>query len=134
MPQQNERVSLGHASDFVSDIDYSEAQTVLDLTSRKQKQLRRQRSPALYTQLLLKRTYIHVCDLLDSDCCSSSQRKTLPLSTIDTNKRKLSSTTTTIDEKSVSKKTKISSDLAHDNEDILQFLRELNAVKVAARY
>lgn len=133
MPQNNERSSNSPMDYFVSDIDYSEAQTILDLTMSKQKQLRRQRSNLLYKQLLLKRTYANVCDLLDSDC---STRKSMPLSAIDTNKRKM-----TFDESNkdriVSKKAKTSPDtsidLAHDN-DILQFLLELNSVKVAPRY
>jgi hypothetical protein len=132
MPQNNGRSSFGASEQFVSDFDYSEARTILDLTINKQKRLRRQRSQALYTQILLKRTYVHVCDLLDSDC---SPRKQMPLSLIDTNKRR-----TPFDDdesKSVSKKSKTSiehsTDLANDN-DILQFLLELNAVKVMPRY
>ena len=123
MPQQNEHLSFT-PDDFVSDIDYSEARNVLDLTTLKQKQLRRQRVHSLHTQLLLKRTYTHVCELLDSDCII---KKSLPLSTIDTNKRKLSS-----DDHEVpltNKKLKSFMD-----NDILLFLRELNAVKVMPRY
>ena len=132
MPQQHER-ELFPSEHFVSDIDYSEARNVLDLTTSKQKQLRRQRSQALYTQLLLKRTYAHVCDLLDSDC---TIRKCSPLSSVDTNKRRLYADDDDSDElKSVSKKLKDSRapsyDLAHD---LLQYLSELNAVKVTARY
>ncbi|CAF4557715.1 unnamed protein product, partial [Rotaria sp. Silwood2] len=119
MPQQNEHLSFT-SDDCVSDIDYSEARNILDLATTKQKQLRRQRSQTLYTQLLLKRTYAHVCELLNSDC---SIKKPTPLSTIDTNKRKLSS-----DHHDLLSKTKKSKNPI-DN-DILQFLRELNSVKV----
>ena len=128
MPQQNERPCF--VTDyFVSDIDYSEARTILDITTTKQKQLRRQRSQALYTQLLLKRTYTNVCELLDSDC---SLKKPLPLSTVDTNKRKLPSSSD--DEmKSMNKKSRNHTEKCYDNE-ILQFLLELNSVKVTARY
>lgn len=135
MPQHNERFQFRQENQCVSEIDYSEAQTVLDLTTTKQKQMRRKRGQALYTQLLLKRTYVHICNLLDSDCSSSSSsvsEKPLPLSTIDTNKRKISSNNQ--NEQSVSKKTKISSDLVHIDEELRQFLRELNAVKVTPRY
>jgi hypothetical protein len=123
MPQQTEHLSF-ISDDFVSDIDYSEARNVLDLTTLKQKQLRRQRAQSLHTQLLLKRTYTHVCQLLDSDC---SIKKSLPLSTIDTNKRKFSSNDHEVP--SMNKKSKHFMD-----NDILQFLRELNAVKVIPRY
>ncbi|CAF4922735.1 unnamed protein product, partial [Rotaria socialis] len=58
MPQQNEHLSF-KSDAIVSDIDYSEARTILDLTITKQKELRRQRSQTLHTQLLLKRTYLH---------------------------------------------------------------------------
>ncbi|CAF0972059.1 unnamed protein product [Didymodactylos carnosus] len=54
----------------VSHIDYSEALNILDLTTSKQKRLRRQRQNVLRTHLLLKRTYTLVCDILDSDCYS----------------------------------------------------------------
>ena len=133
MPQRNERSMLSSDDYTVSDIDYSEARTILDLTTNKQKQLRRNRGHALYKQLLLKRTYANVCDLLDSDC---STQKSMPLSTIDTNKRKFVSNDDD-SRKSVSKKTKLSTehstDLAHDK-DILQFLLELNSTRVTARY
>lgn len=104
---------------FVSDIDYSEAQNILNLTTIKQKQ---KRSHNLAKQLLLKRTYTHVCQLLESEC---TIKKSFPLATIDTNKRKLSP----IDDYQVLKKSKNSMD-----EDILQFLRELNSVKIVNRY
>ncbi|CAF0846283.1 unnamed protein product [Didymodactylos carnosus] len=64
----------------VSCIDYSEAREILDLTTSKQKRLRRQRQNNLRTHLLLKRTYTLVCDVLCSDCCSevnSFPRKTV---------------------------------------------------------
>jgi len=124
MPQQTERLSF-ISDDFVSDIDYSEARNVLDLTTLKQKQLRRQRAQSLHTQLLLKRTYTHVCQLLDSDC--SIKTKSLPLSTVDTNKRKLSSDNHELS--TVNKKSKCLMNI-----DVLQFLRELNSVKVIPRY
>jgi len=120
MPQQNDYL-LFTSDDFVSDIDYSEARNILDLTTIKQKQLRRQRSQPLSTQLLLKRTYAHVCQLLDSDC--SIKTKPLPLSTVDTNKRKLSSNDHEIP--TINKKSKCLM-----NNDVLHFLRELNSVKV----
>ncbi|CAF1269952.1 unnamed protein product [Adineta steineri] len=123
MPQQTERLSF-IADDCVSDIDYSEARNILDLTTIKQKQLRRQRSQSLYTQLLLKRTYTHVCQLLDSDC---TVKKSLPLAIIDTNKRKLSSDDHQVP--TMNKKSKTCAD-----NDILQFLQELNAVKILPRY
>jgi len=125
MPQQNDCL-LFTPNDFVSDIDYSEARHILDLTALKQKQLRRQRSQPLSTQLLLKRTYTHVCQLLDSDC--SIKTKPLPLSTVDTNKRKLSSDDHEIPV-AINKKIKCLM-----NNDLLQFLRELNSVKVISRY
>ncbi len=96
MPQQNEYLSYS-SNPFVSHIDYSEVQDILELTTTKQKQLRRQRSQVLYKQVLLKRTYTLICDLLDSDCSSSSSSNQIdlypstPLSRIDTNKRKFSS-------------------------------------------
>lgn len=124
MPQQKERLSFT-SNEFVSDIDYSEARNILDLTTTKQKQLRRQRSQSLYTQLLLKRTYIHVCELLDSDCLV---KKPSPLSTIDTNKRKLSSNDHEVPS-SINKKSKSLMD-----NDVLQFLREINSVKALPRY
>jgi hypothetical protein len=124
MPQQNDYL-LFTSNDFVSDIDYSEARNILDLTTIKQKQLRRQRTQPLCTQLLLKRTYVHVCQLLDSDC--SIKIKPLPLSTVDTNKRKLSS-----DDHELSTVNKKSKCLM--NNDVLQFLLELNSVKVIPRY
>ncbi|CAF1405336.1 unnamed protein product [Adineta ricciae] len=120
MPQQTENLSFT-VGDFVSDIDYSEARHVLDLTTSKQKELRRQRSQTLFTQLLLKRTYTRVCELLDSEC---TVQKSSPLSIIDTNKRKLSSDDHQVPSLSA-KKSKPSVDA-----DVLQFLRELNAVKV----
>lgn len=106
----------------ILDADYSQARNILDLTSNKQKQLRRQRTQRLLPQLLLKRTHVHVCQLLDSHC---SIEKPLPLATVDTNKRKS-------DDQQVptnSKKPKLVMD-----KDILQFLRELNAVKIPPRY
>ena len=125
MPQHNERVTYA-----VSDIDYSEARTVLDLTTGKQKQLRRQRAQALYTQLLLKRTYAHVCNLLDSE---SSPRKALPLSTVDTNKRKVSASISDDEDHPVQKTGSKRSKSSLDH-SVLQFLLELNAVKVTPRY
>lgn len=123
MPQQNDYLFL-KSDEFTSDIDYSEVRNILDLTITKQKQLRRQRSQSLFTQLVLKRTYTNICQLLDSEC---TIKKPLPLSTVDTNKRKLSSS---LDDHEVpSKKCKNMM-----NNDILQFLRELNAVKVTPRY
>jgi hypothetical protein len=124
MPQQNDYLSIT-SDNFVSDMDYSEARHILDLTTTKQKQLRRQRSQPLSTQLLLKRTYTHVCQLLDSECLI---KKPLPLSTVDTNKRKLSSDNHEV-LSSLNKKCK-----SLMNNDILQFLHELNAVKVLPRY
>jgi len=124
MPQQNGYLSIT-SDNFVSDMDYSEARHILDLTTTKQKQLRRQRSQPLSTQLLLKRTYTHVCQLLDSECLI---KKPLPLSTVDTNKRKLSSDNHEV-LSSLNKKCK-----SLMNNDILQFLHELNAVKVLPRY
>ncbi|CAM4757178.1 unnamed protein product [Rotaria magnacalcarata] len=108
---------------IVSDIDYSEARTILDLTITKQKELRRQRSQTLHTQLILKRTYLHVCQLLDSEC-SNENSKALPLSIVDTNKRKISSHNHDLSSKTKKSKNSI------DN-DILQFLRELNSTKIA---
>ncbi|CAM2716614.1 unnamed protein product [Rotaria socialis] len=122
MPQQNEHLSF-KSDAIVSDIDYSEARTILDLTITKQKELRRQRSQTLHTQLLLKRTYLHVCQLLDSEC-SNEKPKTLPLSIVDTNKRKISSHNHDLSSKTKKSKNSI------DN-DILQFLRELNSTKIA---
>ncbi len=145
MPQQ---VSFSTDS-FVSGIDYSEAWNVLELTTSKQKQLRReqrQRPQELRTQLLLKRTYNLVCELLNSDCCPSSSSSSrgeiptssscssLPLSTVDTNKRKSSPSD---DNDRPLKKSKSLMDKCFDitnDNDILQFLLELNAVKVAPRY
>jgi hypothetical protein len=124
MPQQNDYLSF-KSDESVSDIDYSEARNILDLTAIKQKQLRRQRSQPLFTQVLLKRTYAHVCQLLNSECLI---KKPLPLSTIDTNKRKLSST----DNHEVPSSNKKNKNLM--NNDILQFLHELNAVKILPRY
>jgi len=122
MPQENDQYSITF-NEVVSEIDYSEARNILDLTSNKQKQLRRQRSPPLKTQLLLKRTYTHVCQLLDSEC--SITKQALPLAPIDTNKRKLSNDDNDQEMSSANKKSKGLVD-----KDILQFLRELNAVKV----
>lgn len=129
MPQQNGRLSFPDSRPIVSDIDYAEARTVLDLTTGKQKELRRQRAQALYTRLLLKRTYAHVCNLLDSEC---SSLKPLPLSTVDTNKRKVTALNENAADPlqtSVSKKSRSSID-----QSVLQFLLELNAVKVSPRY
>ena len=136
MPQQNEYHSLSSET-LVSHIDYSEAQAILEMTTTKQKELRRQRSTYLYKQVLLKRTYTLVCDLLDSDCSCSSNPIPLyqssPLSAIDTNKRKLPFD----DPQSASKKSKSLMDKCYDitnDNDVLEFLRELNSVKVPARY
>ena len=106
----------------ISDIDYSQAPNILELTSNKQKQLRRQRIQRLLPQLLLKRTHVHVCQLLNSHC---SIEKPLPLATVDTNKRKLNS-----DDQQVPTNNK----KPLMDKDILQFLRELNAVKIPPRY
>lgn len=139
MPQQNDYFS--YSSDrFVSHIDYSEVQDILEITTNKQKQLRRQRSQVLYKQVLLKRTYKLVCDLLDSDCSYSSsdendKYQSLPLSTINTTKRKISSDD--YDLKSINKKSKSLMDKCYDitnDNDVLQFLRELNSVKTTIRY
>lgn len=136
MPQQNEYHSLSSEA-LVSHIDYSEVQNILELTTSKQKQLRRQRSQFLHKQVLLKRTYTLVCELLDSDCSNSSNTIPLyqssPLSAIDTNKRKCSPD----DSQPVTKKAKSLMDKCYDitnDDDVLQFLRELNSVKVTARY
>lgn len=142
MPQQTEYYSLS-SEPLVSHIDYSEAQTILDLTTRKQKELRRQRSPCLFKQVLLNRTLTVVCDLLDSDCSSSSSSsysnpialyQSSPLSAIDTNKRKLAFDDV---QSNATKKSKSLMDKCYDitnDDDVLQFLRELNSVKVTARY
>ena len=138
MPQQSEYLSF--CNFLVSHIDYSEAQNILELTTTKQKQLRRQRSQVLYKHILLKRTYSLVCDLLDSDCSNqNAECQPAPLSKVDTNKRKLSSDNDTIDDKiqSTVKKSKNLMDNHYNitnNNDILQFLHELNTVKVASRY
>ncbi|CAF3985940.1 unnamed protein product, partial [Rotaria sp. Silwood1] len=136
MPQQNECYTFSSNS-IVSHIDYSEAQNILELTTTKQKQLRRQRSQVLYKQVLLKRTYTLVCDLLDSDCSYSSNQTykcpSSPLSIIDTNKRKLTSVDDEIEP--VIKKSKSLMDKCYDiknDNDVLQFLRELNSVKVSS--
>jgi hypothetical protein len=136
MPQQNEYHSFT-SEPIVSHIDYSEAQNVLELTTTKQKELRRQRSQFLYKQILLKRTYTLVCELLDSDCSNSSNEilkyQSSPLSAIDTNKRKISSD----DDQSIAKRSKSLMDKCYDitnDDDVLQFLRELNSVKVIPRY
>jgi hypothetical protein len=138
MPQENKCLSYS-SNLFVSHFDYSEAQNILELTTTKQKQLRRQRSQVLYKQILLKRTYTLVCDLLDSDCSYSSNQideyQSSPLSTIDTNKRKLSSDDHELN--SITKKSKSLMDKCYDitnDNDVLQFLRELNSVKITARY
>ncbi len=109
---------------FKSDIDYSEAKNILDLTTIKQKLLRRQRQQPLHTQLLLKRTYTHVCQLIKTDC---TMEKPLPLATVDTNKRKFLS-----DSNEMQSKAKKSKDAV--NYDILKFLHELNTVKILPRY
>ena len=109
---------------FKSDIDYSEAKNILDLTTIKQKLLRRQRQQPLHTQLLLKRTYTHVCQLMNTDC---AMEKPLPLATVDTNKRKFLS-----DSNEMQSKAKKSKDAV--NYDILKFLHELNTVKILPRY
>jgi hypothetical protein len=136
MPQQNECLSFS-SNLFVSHIDYSEAQNILEVTTTKQKQLRRQRSQFLYKQVLLKQTYTLVCELLDSDCSYSSNQiqkcPISPLSTIDTNKRKLSSDDHEIGP--IIKKSKSLMDKCYDitnDNDVLQFLRELNSVKITA--
>ena len=116
MPQQSEK----YFDEFVSDIDYSEAQTILNLTIAKQ----RQRQVNLSKRLLLKRTYVHVCQLLDSECIV---KKSLPLAIIDTNKRKLSIDTT--NDQSQAKKFRQTLD-----NGIQQFLQELDSIKVPARY
>jgi len=139
MPQQTECHT--YSSDpFVSDIDYSEAQNILEQTTMKQKQLRRQRSQILHKQLLLKRTYTLVCELLNSDCSNCTNQISLcdssPLSAIDINKRK------TIDDddinhRSLRKKSKSLMDKCYDitnDNDVLQFLRELNSIKIPSRY
>jgi len=123
MPQQSEK----YFDEFVSDIDYSEAQTILNLTIAKQ----RQRQVNLSKRLLLKRTYVHVCQLLDSECIVKKSlpivKKSLPLAIIDTNKRKLSIDTT--NDQSQAKKFRQTLD-----NGIQQFLQELNSIKVPARY
>ncbi|CAF3218288.1 unnamed protein product [Rotaria socialis] len=133
MPQQNDYLSFS-SSAFVSCIDYSEVQTILELTTTKQKQLRRQRSQILHKQVLLKRTYSLVCDLLDSDCSyPTNETYKYPLSTVDTNKRKLSSDEQEIE--STVKKSKSVMDKCYDiknDNDVLQFLRELNATKLTS--
>jgi len=136
MPQQNECL-LYSSNLFVSRIDYSEAQNILELTTTKQKQLRRQRSQFLHKQILLKRTYALVCDLLDSDCSYSSNQmdeyQSSPLSIIDINKRKLSSDDHEL--RPITKKSKSLMDRCYDitnDNDVLQFLRELNSVKITA--
>jgi hypothetical protein len=137
MPQQNEYISFTSES-IVSRIDYSEAQNILELTTTKQKELRRQRSQYLRKQILLKRTYTLVCELLDSDCSYSSnpipKYQSSPLSAIDTNKRKFS---TADDDQQPNKKSKSLMDKCYDitnDNDVLEFLRELNSVKVTPRY
>ncbi|CAF1689646.1 unnamed protein product, partial [Adineta ricciae] len=100
----------------------------------KQKQLRRQRSQVLYKQVLLNRTYALVCDLLDSDCSySSNQVSTYHSSlTSETSKRK-SCTDNDNEMKPLTKKSKSLMDKCYDitnDSDVLQFLRELNSVKL----
>lgn len=139
MPQQNE--CRTYSSDlFVSDIDYSEAQNILELTTTKQKQLRRQRSQHLHKQILLKRTYTLVCELLNSDCSHCTNQISLcdssPLSAIDINKRKMIDTDD-IDHQPMRKKPKSLMDKYYDitnDKDVLQFLRELNSIKIPSRY
>ncbi len=138
MPQQNECISFSSIP-FVSRIDYSEAQDILELTTTKQKQLRRQRSQVLYKQVLLQRTYTLVCELLNSDCSYSSNEisksPSSPLSAIDTNTRKLSSDDHELIP--IIKKSKSLMDKCYDitnDNDVLQFLRELNSVKITPRY
>jgi hypothetical protein len=135
MPQQNECLSFS-SNPFVSNMDYSEAQDILELTTTKQKELRRQRSQILYKQVLLKRTYSLVCDLLDSDCSyTSDQCPSSPLSIIDTNKRKFLSDDQEL--KSITKKSKSLMDKCYDitnDNDVLEFLRELNSAKITSRY
>lgn len=135
MPQQNDYHSYS-SNRFVSHIDYSEVQDILDLTINKQKQLRRQRSQVLFKQVLLKRTYNLVCNLLDSDCTySSNENDQYQLSIVDTNKRKLSSDD--YDYQPIIKKSKSLMDKCYDitnDNDVLQFLRELNSVKTPNRY
>ncbi|UJR37262.1 hypothetical protein I4U23_029971 [Adineta vaga] len=141
MPQQNDCLSFS-SNVCVSHMDYSEAQTILDLTTTKQKQLRRQRSQILYKQVLLNRTYTLVCDLLDSDCSYSSNPmskcQSSPLLTIDINKRKLPTSDDDNDAiKPIVKKSKSLMDKCYDitnDNDVLQFLRELNSVKLTTSY
>jgi hypothetical protein len=135
MPQRNECL-LFSSEIWVSHIDYSEAQNILELTTTKQKELRRQRSQVLSKQILLKRTYTLVCDLLDSDCSNSMYKSSSsPLSTIDTNKRKLILNDHEL--KPINKKCKSLMDKCYDiknDNDVLQFLHELNSIKVTSRY
>ena len=138
MPQQNDCFSILSSESFVSNIDYSEAQQLLHATVEKQKDLRRRRSPDLFKQVLLKRTYTLVCDLLDSDCstqiepCPSS-----PLSTVENSKKR----PWLDDDRQCSpspKKSKSLMDRCYDitkDDDVLRFLRELNSVKMpSSRY
>ena len=135
MPQQNECFWISSTT-FVSDIDYSEAQTILELTANKQRQLRRQRSQTLHKQILLKRTHTLVCELLDSECSTPiGKSPSSPLSTVDTNKRKLLADDH--DDRPTRKKSSSLMDRCYDitnDQDVLQFLRELNSVKIVSRY
>lgn len=135
MPQQNESFSFD-SNTFVSTIDYSEAQDILELTNIKQKQIRRERTQTLYKQVLLKRTYTLVCELLDSDCSTQiGKSPSSPLSTVDTNKRKHCQDEQT--PMNLRKKSKSLLDRCYDitnDQDVLQFLRELNSVELLPRY
>ena len=126
MSQQDGIVAM-ESSVTITDMDYFDARNLLEVTSNKQKQFRRQRTQRLLPQLLLKRTHEHVCQLLTSDC---SIGKPLPLATVDTNKRKLS----TLDDHQVPTDSTKKSKSSLMDPEILQFLRELNAVKIPARY
>lgn len=133
MPQQNDRFSILSSESFVSNIDYSEAQQLLQMTVEKQKDLRRRRSTHLFKQVLLKRTYTLVCDLLDSDCSTQIEHcQSSPLSTVEKNKKR----PWLDDERQYSpslKKSKSLMDRCYDitkDDDVLRFLRELNSVKM----
>lgn len=134
MPQQNEFYSFPNRT-FVSNIDYSEAQHILELTNFKQKQIRRTRQQILQKQVLLKRTYTLVCELLDSDCSTQIGKYPYsPLSTVDTNKRKAFDND---DDRQTTlrKKPKSLLDRCYDitnDQDVLEFLRELNSVPTSS--
>lgn len=126
LQQDNSTMAMECSPVTSSDTEYINARNMLELTSNKQRQLRRQRTQRLLPQLLLKRTHIHVCQVLNSDC---SIEKPLPLANVDTNsnKRKFSS-----DDHQVPIDAKKSKSLM--DPDILKFLQELHAVKIPARY